>query len=163
MFDEPRHHVATMIALLLLLPVSPVRGDESCPPSPGRDDPGRLVEIQICAADARRCGAGGKPAYKAGRTASPEVQSLAIPDIPEGYIITGAELFTSTYDLGTRGFGHFSFASHGDVNDYCARHGRLDMSAEWTGEDPSDKMTIEACVRFEKWSGPAPIGTCPAP
>lgn len=133
---------------------------EACPPS-SADSPGLMVQIHLCAADARRCKADDAIAYRARRPADRELTALSVPEIPDGWVIVGAELFSSGYDLASRGFKDVRFAAHGAPSDYCGRHGQIDMRADWTGDDVGDQMTIDVCVRYEKWSGPRSAEPCP--
>ncbi|WP_158818101.1 hypothetical protein [Methylocapsa sp. S129] len=136
---------------------------EPCPASPGVDQPGYLVEILLCTADSPRCKPDGTHVYKAGRGANPELEALSIQDIPDGDVITGGELFTSVYDMATRGFGAVNVAVHGGPGDYCHQHYWYDMRAAWTGDDASDKMTVEVCIHYNKWTGSLPIKPCAPP
>ena len=88
---------------------------------------------------------------------------MSFPDIPDGQVITGGELFSSLYDLQTRGFNNVRIRSYGDAADYCSRHHLFDMTADWTGDDASDNMRIEVCLRFKKWEDAMPTAPCPQP
>jgi hypothetical protein len=151
-------------ASLLFWPASTQsRAAEMCPASPDGDQQGYLIEIGLCTADSPRCRSRGAPLYKARRPENAETETLSIPDIPDGYVITGGELYSSVYELATRGFKNVRFAGHGDASDYCSRHRLLEMRAEWTGDDASDNFKIDACVRFAKWAGATPAEPCPPP
>ena len=116
--------------------------------------------MRLCTAASAWCKPSEGPVYKARPIAKREAATLSIPDIPDGYVITGGELLGSAYDLTNRGFSHVRVTSHGDVADYCARHFFYDISADWTGNDPDDHMNIEICIRYEKWSGAMPTKAC---
>ena len=87
----------------------------------------------------------------------------SIPDIPDGYVITGGELFSSVYDMATRGFGNVNVTAHGGSGAYCNQHSWYDMRADWTRDDASDRMTIDICVHYVKWSGTLPTKPCLPP
>jgi len=150
-------------ALLSLAATGSGRANEMCPGSHDTDQQGYLIEIRLCAADSPRCKPRGGPMYKARRAASRELETLSIPDVPDGYVIAGGELYSSVYEMATRGFANVHFASHGDSADYCSQHHLIDMAADWTGDDTSDNFGIDACVRFKKWSGATPTKPCPPP
>jgi hypothetical protein len=154
-----------MIAAAALVLQAPAYGRENefCPASPVSDQQGYLVEIRLCAADSPRCKPRGDLVYKARRADNREVETLSLPDIPETAVITGGELFTSLYDLQTRGFNNIKISAHGAATDYCSRHSLFDMAADWTGDDVSDNMRIEICLRFKKWEGAGPTKPCATP
>jgi hypothetical protein len=154
--------VAAAAALLLQAPAYG-RENELCPAAPGSDQQGYLVEIRLCAADSPRCKSRGDLVYKARRASDREVETLSFPYIPDADVVTGGELFTSLYDLQTRGFNNMKISGHGAVTDYCSRHSLFDIVADWTGDDASDSMRIEICLRFEKWEGAAPTKPCATP
>lgn len=139
------------------------RAGEPCPASQGVDQRGYLVEVHLCAADSRRCSPHGRPTYKAELATHRQAAALTINDIPDGYVISGGELFTSSYDLATRGFNNVHIARHGDPGDYCGQHFFFDMGADWSGNDAEDSMNIEICVCYEKWPDAVPRQGCVPP
>jgi hypothetical protein len=152
--------IIVAFALVSLGATASGRASEPCPATAGVDQPGYLVDILLCTVHAPRCRPHGMQVYKAGRGASPEVQPLPLANIPDGYVITGGELFSSTYEMATLGFRDVSITSHSDAADYCSRHSLYDMRAEWAGSDMSDHMTIQICVRYTKWTGILPTKPC---
>ena len=154
--------LAAAAALFLQAPAYG-RENELCPAAPSSDQQGYLVEIRLCSADSPRCKPRGDLVYKARRAGNREVEALSFSDIPDDDVITGGELFTSLYDLQTRGFNNIKISGHGAAADYCSRHSQFDMAADWTGDDASDSVRIEVCLRFKKWEGAAPTKPCPPP
>jgi hypothetical protein len=155
-----RRFPPTLAALLFL--ASGARGapGEACQGASSDGLPGYLVEIRLCSADSPRCKPGAHSTYRARRAALREMQTFSIPEIPDGYVISGGELFSSVYDLATRGFANVSLADHGDPGDYCSRHSFFEMGADWTGDDATDAIDVDVCVRYAKWSGPPPATSC---
>jgi len=156
-------HVLAVASALSLQAPTYGRENETCPTSPGSDQQGYLVEIRLCSADSPRCKPRGDIVYKARRALNRETEMLSFPDIPDGQVITGGASFSSLYDLQTRGFNNVRIRSHGDAADYCSRHHLFDMTADWTGDDASDNMRIEVCLRFKKWEDAMPTAPCPQP
>ncbi|MGD0722114.1 MAG: hypothetical protein ABR970_13840 [Roseiarcus sp.] len=157
-----RRFPPTLAALLFLASAARGASGEACRAAPSGGLPGYLVEIRLCNADSPRCKAGASPIYRARRPALREMETFSIPEIPDGYVIDGGELFSSVYDLATRGFANVSFAGHGDPADYCSRHSSFEMGADWTGDDATDAIDVEVCVRYAKWPGLPPATPCRA-
>lgn len=150
-------------ALFSLIAINDSRAHEPCLASPGVGERSYLIEILLCAADSPRCKPDGMRVCRAGRAENPEVEAPSIPDIPDGYVITGGELFSAIYDMATRGFGNVNVTAHGGSGAYCDQHSWYDMRADWTRDDASDKMTVDVCVHYDKWSGTLPIKPCLPP
>jgi len=147
-------------AVLLLAAAGPV-GAEPCPPGPGVDQAGDLVEILLCAGNSPRCKPDGGRVYHAARGAAQTAQVLTDPNIPDGYVISGGDLFSSTYDMATRGFHNLSISSHAGDGDYCSQHDLYELRVDYTGDDPSGRMKVEICLRYRAWPGAIPPGRCP--
>ena len=155
-----KRHVGMAATSLLLAMTTVGHANDACPASAAGDQPGYMVEVLLCTAQSPRCKPDGTSVFQAKQAARAETETLATADVPAVDVITGAELYSASYDLTNRGFRDVSVARHAAAADYCSQHALYDVTAQWAGRDASDHVKIDVCIRHGAWSGAMPASPC---
>lgn len=130
----------------------------------GRAQVGYLKTILLCSADSLRCNPDQTRVVRTQQAGSWNTQALLIPDIPDGYVITGGDLLNpSVYSIRNMGFDRIKVTNYTNANDYCTQHYWYYMHADHTDSEPEDRARIKICVYYDKWRGDPPAERCPAP
>ena len=125
---------------------------------------GYLRTILLCSADSLRCNPDQTRVVRTQQTGSWNTQALLIPDIPDGYVISGGDLLNpSVYNIRNMGFDGIKVTNYTNANDYCKQHYWYYIHADHTDQEPEDRARIKICVYYEKWRGKPPAEPCPAP
>lgn len=104
--------VAAAIAVVLLFLVwrggqnqAPVSAsEEPCSMESGGQRTGYLETILLCSMDSPKCNPDQTQAFRAQPAGAGSTQALLIPDIPDGYVITGGDVDPSMYRITSSGF-----------------------------------------------------------
>jgi hypothetical protein len=138
--------------------------EEPCTNGPGGERVGFLRTILLCPMDSPKCKADQVRVFRARRSDSWSAEAMLVPDIPDGYVITGGDLIDpSPYRLTNMGFNKISVTSYTNASDYCTKHYYYYLHANWISSEPSDRARIKICVYYDKWQGPQPREACPPP
>ena len=177
---HPRYAIGGAAAVTLLIigmlflflggrqpPVVASAMEEPCATQSGDEAGGRvgyLRTILLCAADSLRCKPDQTRVFRAEPTGSWNTEAMMIPDIPDGYVITGGDqLDPSAYRLRNLGFNSVKVTNYTNANDYCTQHYWYYMHADHISEESDDRARIKICVYYDKWRGSAPAAPCPYP
>jgi hypothetical protein len=145
-------------------PPAPAAIEEPCTNGPGGDRVGYLRTILLCPIDSPQCKPDQVQVFRAQHSSSWSSEAMLIPDIPDGYIITGGDLLDpSAYRVASLGFNRISVTNYVSASDYCTQHYWYYLRANWISSDPSDKLRIKICVYYDKWQGAQPPEKCSPP
>jgi hypothetical protein len=138
--------------------------EEPCTTDSGGERVGFLRTVLLCPSDSPKCKPDQVKVFRAQRSDSWSAEAMLVPDIPDGYVITGGDLIDpSPYRLTNMGFNKVSVSSYTNASDYCTKHFYYYLHANWISSEPSDKARIEICVYYDKWPGSQPTEACPPP
>ncbi|MBV9222270.1 MAG: hypothetical protein JO366_15395 [Methylobacteriaceae bacterium] len=138
--------------------------EEPCTDGPGGQRVGYLKTVLLCPVESPKCKPDQIQVFRAPRSGGWNAEAMLIPDVPEGYVITGGDVMDpSIYRITNMGFNSVSVTSYTNANDYCTQHYWYYLHANWISSDPSDRVRIKICVYYDKWQGTAPAGTCSEP
>jgi hypothetical protein len=138
--------------------------EEPCANGPGGERVGFLRTVLLCPMDSPKCKPDQVKTFRAQRSDSWSTEAMIIPDIPDGYVITGGDLIDpSPYRLTNMGFNKVSVSGYTNGNDYCTKHFYYYLHANWISSEPSDRARIKICVYYDKWPGSRPTDECPSP
>jgi hypothetical protein len=136
--------------------------EESCTNGPGGDRVGFLRTVRLCAKDSPKCKPDQVRVFRAQRSDSWSAEAMLIPDIPDGYVITGGDLLDpSPFRITNMGFNRISVTPYANASDYCTKHYWYYLHANWISTEPSDTARITICVYYDKW--PGKTEACPPP
>jgi hypothetical protein len=132
--------------------------------SGGGTQAGYLRTILLCSVDSLRCRPDRTRVVRALHADSWNTQAMLIPDIPEGYVITGGDLLNpSAYRIRNLGFDRIKITNYTSANDYCTQHYWYYIHADHISPEPEDRARISICVYYGKWQGDRPEEPCPYP
>jgi hypothetical protein len=138
--------------------------EESCSTDTGERAAGYTKTILLCTVDSPKCKPDQTRVFQARPPGAWNAEAMLIPDIPEGYVITGGDLLDpSVYTLRNRGFDGVNITNYNNSSDYCTQHYWYYFHAKWVSSDPSDRVSVRACIYYGKWQGAQPTETCPEP
>ena len=125
---------------------------------------GYLRAILLCSADSVRCKPDQTRVIRTQQAGSWNTQAMMIPDIPDGYVITGGDLLNpSAYRIRNLGFDRIKVTNYTDASDYCTQHYWYYVHADHISPEPEDRARISICVYYGKWQGDPPAEFCPHP
>ena len=138
--------------------------EETCSNGPGGDRVGYLRTVLLCPVDSPQCKPDQRRVFKARRSGGWNAEAMLIPDIPDGYVITGGDMVDpSPYRITNMGFNGVKVTSYTNATDYCTQHYWYYLHANWISSEPTDRARISICVYYDKWNGAKPSEACPAP
>lgn len=138
--------------------------EEPCTNGPGGERVGFLRTVLLCPMDSPKCKPDQVQVFRAQRSGSWNAEAMLIPDIPDGYVITGGDLIDpSPYRLTNMGFNKIIVTDYTNGSDYCTKHYYYYLHANWISSEPSDRARINICVYYDKWQGARPTAECPSP
>jgi hypothetical protein len=138
--------------------------EEPCATGPNNERVGFLRAVLLCSMDSATCKPDQVRVFRAQRSGSWSGEAMLIPDIPDGYVITGGDLIDpSPYRVTNEGFTRISVSDYTNASDYCTKHYWYYLHANWISSEPSDKARIKICVYYDKWPGAKPAEACPFP
>jgi hypothetical protein len=138
--------------------------EEPCATGPNNEKVGYLRTILLCPADSPQCAPDQFRVFRAHHAGSWNAEAMLIPDIPDGYVITGGDMVDpSPYRITSMGFNSISVTNYANASDYCTRHYWYYLHANWISSEPSDRARITICVYYDKWPGAKPTDACPPP
>jgi hypothetical protein len=173
----PRHLILALIVLFLSLtgtwlafsrhdndfPTASA-SEELCSTDTGARHTGYARTILLCTTDSPKCKPDQTRVFQARPPGAWNTEAMLIPDIPEGYVITGGDLVDpSIYRIRNMGFEGVSISNYNNSGDYCTQHYWYYFRAMWTSSDPTDQVSVRACIYFGKWQGVQPADACPQP
>ena len=136
-------------------------GEEPCSTDNGT---GYTKAIVLCTMESPKCKPDQAGVFRAQPPGDWNAEAMLIRDIPEGYVITGGDLIDpSVYNLRSMGFDHVGITSYTNSSDYCTQHYWYYLHANWISSDPTDRVTIAACIYYNKWQGARPTEPCAPP
>ena len=174
---EPRYLAVVVAAALLLAfglwlvlarqpqpqPTS-ASAEEPCATGPNGERVGFLRTVLLCPMDSPTCKPDQVGVFRAQRLGSWSGEAMLVPDIPDGYVITGGDLIDpSPYRVNNMGFSRIRVTDYINASDYCTKHYWYYLNANWISSELSDKARITICVYYDKWPGEKPAEACPAP
>src|SRR5208282_1813145 len=131
--------------------------EEPCATGPNGERVGFLRTILLCPMDSPSCKPDQVQVFRAQRSGSWSGEAMLIPDIPDGYVITGGDLIDpSPYRVTNEGFTRISVSDYTNATDYCTKHYWYYLHANWISSELSDKARIKICVYYDKWPGAKP-------
>jgi len=138
--------------------------EESCSTDTGERHTGYARTILLCTMDSPKCKPDQTRVFQARPPGAWNTEAMLIPDIPEGYVITGGDLVDpSIYRIRNMGFEGVSISNYNNSSDYCTQHYWYYFRAMWTSSDPTDQVSVSACIYYGKWQGVQPTDACPQP
>lgn len=162
--------VAIAIGIVFLIsrgaqnPVSVSASEEPCSMESGGPRVGYLRTILLCSMDSLKCKPDQTQVFRAQPAGTWSTQALMIPDIPDGYVITGGDVVDpSVYRITNAGFTRLRITNYTNSNDYCTQHYWYYLSANHVSSDPEDRLRIRVCVYYDKWAGSPVTQSCPRP
>jgi hypothetical protein len=139
-------------------------GEEPCSTGSGGLSSGYAKTIVLCTEESPKCKPDQTQVFRAQPPGDWNAEAMLVPDIPEGYVITGGDLIDpSVYNLRSLGFDHVAITNYANSSDYCTQHYWYYLRANWISSDPSDRVTITACIYYGKWRGAPPTEACAQP
>jgi hypothetical protein len=138
--------------------------EESCSTDAGERRTGYTRTILLCTTESPKCKPDQTRVFQARPPGAWNTEAMLIPDIPEGYVITGGDLVDpSIYRIRNLGFEGVSISNYNNSTDYCTQHYWYYFRAMWTSSDPTDQVRVRACIYYGKWQGAQPSDACPQP
>ena len=138
--------------------------EETCSNGPEGDRVGYLRTVLLCPVGSPQCKPDQLRVFKARRSGSWNAEAMLIPDIPDGYVITGGDMMDpSPYRVTNMGFSGIKVTGYTNASDYCTQHYWYYLHANWISSEPTDRARISICVYYDKWSGAKPAEACPQP
>jgi len=139
-------------------------GEEECSTGAGGLSTGYAKTIVLCTTESPKCKPDQTSVFRAQPPGDWNNEAMLVSDIPEGYVITGGDLIDpSVYNIRSRGFDHVAITNYANSSDYCTQHYWYYLRANWISSDPSDRVTITACIYYGKWQGTQPAEACAQP
>jgi len=139
-------------------------GEEPCMTDSGGLRNGYAKTIVLCTMESPKCKPDQSRVFRAQPPGGWNTEAMLVTDIPVGHVITGGDLLDpSIYNLRSLGFDGVRITNYADSNDYCTQHYWYYLHANWVSDDPSDRVTITACVYYSKWQGARPTEACSEP
>ena len=140
-------------------------GEESCSTDVGGGQrTGYAKTILLCTMESPKCKPDQTRVFQARPPGAWNTEAMLIQDIPEGYVITGGDLVDpSIYRIRNMGFESVSISNYSNSSDYCMQHYWYYFRAMWTSSDPTDQVSVRACIYYGKWQGAQPTDACPQP
>jgi len=143
-------------------PVAESVGEESCSTTNGAV--GYARAIVLCTAGSPRCRPDQERKFRAQPPGGWNTEAMLIPDIPEGYVITGGDLIDpAVYQIRSRGFDGVRVTNYTNSNDYCTLHYWYYLHANWVSPDAADRVTVTLCIYYDRWRGAPPTEACALP
>jgi hypothetical protein len=138
--------------------------EESCSTDTGERRIGYARTILLCTMESPKCKPDQTRVFQAGPPGAWNTEAMLIPNIPEGYVITGGDLVDpSIYRIRNMGFESVRISRYNNSSDYCTQHYWYYFHAMWTSSDPTDQVSVKACIYYGKWQGAQPTDACPEP
>jgi len=120
--------------------------------------------LLLCAAESLRCKPDQTRVLSLQHPGSWNTQPMLIPDIPDGYVITGGDMLNpSRIILRNLGFDKIEVTNYTNANDYCTQHYWYYVHADHTSPEAEDRARVRLCVYYDKWRGDSPVEPCPYP
>jgi hypothetical protein len=139
-------------------------GEEPCMTDSGGLRNGYAKTIVLCTMESPKCKPDQTGVFRAQQPGGWNTEAMLVADIPDGYVITGGDLLDpSVYNLRSLGFDGVRVTNYTDSNEYCTQHYWYYLRANWISDDPSDRVTITACIYYDKWQGAPPTDACAEP
>ncbi len=139
-------------------------GEDPCMTDSGGLRHGYAKTIVLCTMDSPKCKPDQKSVFQAQQLGGWSTEAMLVTDVPDGYVITGGDLIDpSVYNLRSLGFQGIRISNYTNSNDYCTQHYWYYLHADWVSADPSDRVTITACIYYDKWQGAPPAEPCAEP
>jgi hypothetical protein len=174
---KPRYLLGSLVvagAAAIALPFLVLRGaqdkvaaspeEEPCSMESGGQRVGYIRTILLCSMDSPKCNPDQSQVFRAQAVGGWSTQALMIPDIPDGYVISGGDVFDpSPYRIANVGFGKITITKYANSDDYCTQHYWYYMNANHISSDPEDRIRIKICVYYDKWQGAPTTESCPPP
>lgn len=136
-------------------------GEEPCMTDSGGLRHGYGITILLCTMESPKCKPDQTRVFRAQAPGGWNTEAMHVADIPDGYVITGGDLLDpSVYNLRSLGFEGIRITDYTDSDDYCTKHYWYYLHANWVSSDPSDRVTITACIYYDKWQGAPPTDAC---
>jgi hypothetical protein len=140
--------------------------EEPCATDIGQGGPrvGYSKTILLCSVDSLRCKPDQTRVLALRNSGSWNTAAMMIPDIPDGYVITGGDMLNpSRIVLRNLGFDGIEVTPYSNPNDYCMQHYWYFVHADHTSPEPEDRARARICVYYDKWRGTSPLAPCPNP
>jgi hypothetical protein len=138
--------------------------EEPCATGANGERVGYLRTILLCPMESPQCKPDQVQVFRAQRSGSWNAEAMLVPDIPDGYVITGGDMVDpSPYSITNMGFNNVSVTNYTNASDYCTQHYWYYLHANWVSSEPADRARIKVCVYYDKWRGAQPAQACQPP